>query len=275
MASGFHRSTRLQQNDNTPNHYETLGLEPNASPTDIKKQFYTLSKKHHPDLHPTDPDASSRFTAINIAYHTLSNPSSRAKYDASLFPASASSHSGSYSSASNPAGARPATGLSKRRGVFRGPPPSFYRSGGWGRYSEKRSRHQAQGSSDTSSSSSAKDSSQSTFAGSEGGGYNASSGAFSPGQGEYENDVPHFDREGHYRTQKNVQGRRDRARWKRPVDEFGREIEVEGTGGSLLGSFVILTAMVGGIVIGGQLLFGRMGRGEGKVEDGGRRKREG
>lgn len=45
---------------------------------------------------------------------------------------------GSYHS-SGPAGGRPASGLSRRKTQFRGPPPSFHRSGGWGAHSAKRS----------------------------------------------------------------------------------------------------------------------------------------
>lgn len=40
--------------------------------------------------------------------------------------------------ATGPAGGRPASGLSRRRGTFKGPPPSFFRSGGWGSQSAKR-----------------------------------------------------------------------------------------------------------------------------------------
>lgn len=92
---------------------------------------------------------------ISEAYKVLSSPDQRAKYDRDVLRlhdlrASSSSssglhhhhHRGSYSSTSStgPAGARPASGLSRRRGTFRGPPPSFYRSGGWGAYGDKRSK---------------------------------------------------------------------------------------------------------------------------------------
>lgn len=48
---------------------------------------------------------------------------------------------GSYHSTGH-AGGRPATGLSRRKTQFRGPPPSFHRSGGWGAHSAKRSAAQ-------------------------------------------------------------------------------------------------------------------------------------
>ncbi|KMU72353.1 hypothetical protein CISG_03001 [Coccidioides immitis RMSCC 3703] len=98
-------------------------------------QFYALSLAHHPDKNPKDPTASARFAAISDAYQVLSNASKRAVYDrdhdihraAAATAASSSTrsgHRGSY------VGSRPPSGLSKRRGPFRGPPPSFYAHGG-------------------------------------------------------------------------------------------------------------------------------------------------
>ncbi|KAF2233921.1 DnaJ-domain-containing protein, partial [Viridothelium virens] len=296
----FHSSARVHQNDNPPNHYETLDLSPDASPSDIKKQFYTLSKRHHPDLHPHDPDASPRFVAITTAYTTLSDPTSRRRYDASLFPASSSSsaagRTGSFSSASansSPAGGRPASGLSKRRGTFRGPPPSFYRSGGWGAASAKRRanagfRHEEGGSdsgsagSSASSSAAGGDAAGGGYTGStEGGTYTGASGAFGAGSfsgfagggggsgGAVDDEVPHFDRAGHFRTQQKVEGHRNR---RGPVDAWGNEIGgVGGGSGSLLMSFVVLTGVVAGCVMIPNL-FMRAGPGtRGNGEEGKRR----
>nr|KMM73459.1 hypothetical protein CPAG_09748 [Coccidioides posadasii RMSCC 3488] len=99
------------------------------------RQFYALSLAHHPDKNPKDPTASARFAAISDAYQVLSNASKRAVYDrdhdihrAAATAASSSTrsgHRGSY------VGSRPPSGLSKRRGPFRGPPPSFYAHGGY------------------------------------------------------------------------------------------------------------------------------------------------
>jgi curved DNA-binding protein CbpA len=73
-----------------------------------------------------------RFAQLSESYSVLANPEKRKRYDrdhfraqqASRSPTRAAGHTGSY------AGSRPASGLSKRRGVFRGPPPSFYGHGG-------------------------------------------------------------------------------------------------------------------------------------------------
>lgn len=105
-------------------HYDILGVPPDATRSDIKKRFYTLSRETHPDVNRHDPNASERFSEVSEAYTVLGNESKRKQYDRDVMPRfrprSRSNRSGTY------AGSRPATGLSKRRGTFRGPPPSFY-----------------------------------------------------------------------------------------------------------------------------------------------------
>ncbi|CAG8430132.1 unnamed protein product [Penicillium salamii] len=121
------------------NFYEILDLPTSASAAEIKKQFYALSMRHHPDRNRTDPNAGQRFARISAAYNVLGNASKRAVYDrdhgfhqvhASAAPGHSHAHPmGSHSSY---AGSRPASGLSKRRSAFHGPPPSFYEQGGYG-----------------------------------------------------------------------------------------------------------------------------------------------
>ncbi|KAB5515201.1 DnaJ domain-containing protein [Coniochaeta sp. 2T2.1] len=149
QRNSFHTSRPLRD-DNTDdkNHYETLNVHHDASHAEIKKSFYTLSKTHHPDHNPSSTQLSARkFQRLSEAYHVLSHADRRARYDRDVLRLQHSSHthhhhhavrkSGSYSS-TGPAGGRPASGLSRRRGTFTGPPPSFYRSGGWGQHSAKR-----------------------------------------------------------------------------------------------------------------------------------------
>lgn len=64
---------------NRRNHYRTLQLQPDASPTLIKAAYRTLMQtlRHHPDLGGDHATAS----AINQAYQTLRNPRKRAEYD--------------------------------------------------------------------------------------------------------------------------------------------------------------------------------------------------
>ena len=58
--------------------YETLGVNKPSNPTEIKKQYRKLSKKHHPDKG-GNPKV---FTEISIAYRILIDPRQKSHYDA-------------------------------------------------------------------------------------------------------------------------------------------------------------------------------------------------
>lgn len=62
-------------------YYEVLGLQRNASDEDIKKAYRKLAKEHHPDLHPGDSAAESRFKEVNEAYEVLSDSTKKTQYD--------------------------------------------------------------------------------------------------------------------------------------------------------------------------------------------------
>lgn len=142
-------STPFHHNTPTHTHYDILRVPPTATAVELKKQFYVLSKETHPDLNKSDPEASKRFAEISESYSVLSNPEKRKKYDRDVMRThhSSRSHSGHHrhhgagGSSSSYAGSRPASGLSKRRSVFKGPPPSFYAHG---KPSENRRQHQHQ-----------------------------------------------------------------------------------------------------------------------------------
>ena len=58
--------------------YEVLGLEPGATPSEIKKAYHKLSRQHHPDKNPQDPKgAAEKMTAINNAYEKLNKLNKR------------------------------------------------------------------------------------------------------------------------------------------------------------------------------------------------------
>ena len=60
--------------------YGLLGLDRNASASDIKKAYFKLAKQYHPDLNPGE-EAKEKFAKINNAYETLSDESKRRVYD--------------------------------------------------------------------------------------------------------------------------------------------------------------------------------------------------
>ncbi|MCF7833854.1 MAG: molecular chaperone DnaJ [Candidatus Pacebacteria bacterium] len=59
-------------------YYEILGVNKSASKDEIKKAFYKLAHKYHPDKKEGD---EKKFKEVNEAYQTLSDDSKRQKYD--------------------------------------------------------------------------------------------------------------------------------------------------------------------------------------------------
>lgn len=62
----------------TKNYYDILGVEKGASKDDIKKAFYKLAHKYHPDKNGGD---EKKFKEVNEAYQILSDDKKRAQYD--------------------------------------------------------------------------------------------------------------------------------------------------------------------------------------------------
>lgn len=60
--------------------YKILKVKPAATQDEIKKAYYALAKKWHPDFYKGDSDGSE-FKRIQKAYEVLSNPHSRQTYD--------------------------------------------------------------------------------------------------------------------------------------------------------------------------------------------------
>ncbi len=59
-------------------YYETLGVNKNASKEEIKKAFYKLAHKYHPDKKEGN---EAKFKQVNEAYQVLSDDTKRSKYD--------------------------------------------------------------------------------------------------------------------------------------------------------------------------------------------------
>ncbi|KAI5837533.1 DnaJ domain-containing protein [Morchella snyderi] len=174
----MHTSTICHSETEGGTYYETLNLPSNSTRAEIKRRYFELSKAHHPDRNRNDPLASNRFIKISTAYAILGHEKHRAKYDFELAQKHGSRPAG-------PVGSRPASGLSKRRGQFYGPPPSFFRNGGWSRFKGK-----------------------STHAGQEKPGSSADSGFGAGGPTTARtDDVPHFDYGQKYRQHEEQQSR--------------------------------------------------------------------
>jgi len=62
------------------NFYKQLGLEKNATITEIKSAYRLLAKKHHPD---TGGD-KEKFLDLQLAWETLNDPQKKALHDKSL-----------------------------------------------------------------------------------------------------------------------------------------------------------------------------------------------
>lgn len=75
----------------TKNYYDLLSVPPTASPDEIKKSYYALAKKYHPDRYhqAAASDLKSAldtiFSTLSQAYDTLKVPATRSSYDAKVF----------------------------------------------------------------------------------------------------------------------------------------------------------------------------------------------
>lgn len=54
-------------------YYGRLGVKSSATQTEIKRKFYELAKKHHPDSANSKPSDEEKFKQIAAAYDILSN----------------------------------------------------------------------------------------------------------------------------------------------------------------------------------------------------------
>uniref|UniRef100_L7M8N3 DnaJ homolog l(2)tid, mitochondrial n=1 Tax=Rhipicephalus pulchellus TaxID=72859 RepID=L7M8N3_RHIPC len=73
----LHVSSSLLRKD----YYDVLGVPRNASQKDIKKAYYQLAKKYHPDTNKGDPEAQKKFQEVSEAYEVLSDEGKRQQYD--------------------------------------------------------------------------------------------------------------------------------------------------------------------------------------------------
>ena len=62
-------------------YYEILGINKDASQSEIKKSFRSLARKYHPDKNPDNPESEIKFKEVQEAYAILSDPNEKRKYD--------------------------------------------------------------------------------------------------------------------------------------------------------------------------------------------------
>ncbi|KAI9709857.1 MAG: hypothetical protein M1812_007565 [Candelaria pacifica] len=73
----FHASQISQA---TKNPYTVLGVGKSASSSEIKKSYYALAKKYHPDTN-KEPNAKDKFSEAQSAYEILSDSQKKAAWD--------------------------------------------------------------------------------------------------------------------------------------------------------------------------------------------------
>ena len=61
-------------------YYATLGVDPAATPEEIKRAYRKLARKYHPDVS-KEPDAEARFKEVAEAHEAVIDPERRAAYD--------------------------------------------------------------------------------------------------------------------------------------------------------------------------------------------------
>lgn len=64
-------------------YYKTMNVSADADPEAIKKSYFKMAKKYHPDVNPT-PEAQEKYQTISQAYDVLMNPEARKQYDLTL-----------------------------------------------------------------------------------------------------------------------------------------------------------------------------------------------
>ncbi|KAJ2751595.1 mdj1 protein precursor [Coemansia pectinata] len=74
---GFHTTTSMRKSED---FYSVLGVKRDATQAEIKKAYYQLAKKYHPDANKA-AEAKDKFLKIQEAYDTLSDESKRSSYD--------------------------------------------------------------------------------------------------------------------------------------------------------------------------------------------------
>lgn len=81
MGSLYSRSFHSTSKQYSKSFYDILEVSRGASDAEIKKGFYKLAKKYHPDTNKNDPGAAKKFQEVQRAYDTLRDKEKRSVYD--------------------------------------------------------------------------------------------------------------------------------------------------------------------------------------------------
>jgi len=65
-------------------YYQILGLDQHADSTQIRTAYKKLAMQYHPDRNPGNHQAEEIFKVVNEAYHILSDPLKKSRYDSRL-----------------------------------------------------------------------------------------------------------------------------------------------------------------------------------------------
>ncbi len=84
--------------------YTVLGVNKNASDSEVKKAYRKLAKELHPDLHPGDAKVEARFKDVTAAYKIVGDKSSRGRYDRGEIGPDGAERAPFYSHAGQPRG---------------------------------------------------------------------------------------------------------------------------------------------------------------------------
>ncbi len=90
MKERINEVVELSEYIATKNYYEVLDVPPDCSQAEIKKSYFKLARKYHPDLFSADilPDVKDKiegvFSYITRAYETLSDMDKRKDYDSKV-----------------------------------------------------------------------------------------------------------------------------------------------------------------------------------------------
>ncbi|KAI9208520.1 X-domain of DnaJ-containing-domain-containing protein [Polychytrium aggregatum] len=81
MPAKFGGKTGTDENPLEAEYYELLGVSTQATPNEIKKGYYMMAMKFHPDKNTEDPEAEEKFKRISEAYQVLYDPQKRTIYN--------------------------------------------------------------------------------------------------------------------------------------------------------------------------------------------------